>query len=307
MASLARSSAQRARIAVEVLVRGELRRIDEDRGDDAAGVAAGELDQLEVAVVQRAHGRHQRDLIAGLAPAADAGAQLRDGRDVRGGGRHRVALRRSSVWSVASTVRETRLLRQGRIDRAYRRSRPGGVLLDSAAILARPGFVTLRRPCPRPLMPSIRRQRAGRSPAAARRDRRLPSDRGGPAGRRPDRARDLHRRRAPPHRRAGAAAGRDRARQGATSTPGIDAFMLEYGLTSEEGVILMCLAESLLRIPDSETADQLIAEKIGGGQVGEPPRPFRQPVRQRLDLGPDADRAASSSSARAKRQARPAS
>jgi RHH-type transcriptional regulator, proline utilization regulon repressor / proline dehydrogenase / delta 1-pyrroline-5-carboxylate dehydrogenase len=47
---------------------------------------------------------------------------------------------------------------------------------------------------------------------------------------------------------------------------GIDAFMHEYGLTSEEGVILMCLAEALLRIPDSETADALIAEKIGDGQ-----------------------------------------
>ena len=40
----------------------------------------------------------------------------------------------------------------------------------------------------------------------------------------------------------------------------------EYGLTSEEGVILMCLAEALLRIPDAETADALIAEKIGSGQ-----------------------------------------
>jgi RHH-type transcriptional regulator, proline utilization regulon repressor / proline dehydrogenase / delta 1-pyrroline-5-carboxylate dehydrogenase len=47
---------------------------------------------------------------------------------------------------------------------------------------------------------------------------------------------------------------------------GIDAFMTEYGLTSEEGVILMCLAEALLRIPDKETADALIAEKIGDGQ-----------------------------------------
>jgi RHH-type proline utilization regulon transcriptional repressor/proline dehydrogenase/delta 1-pyrroline-5-carboxylate dehydrogenase len=46
---------------------------------------------------------------------------------------------------------------------------------------------------------------------------------------------------------------------------GIDAFMHEYGLTSEEGVILMCLAEALLRIPDKETADALIAEKIGEG------------------------------------------
>jgi len=47
---------------------------------------------------------------------------------------------------------------------------------------------------------------------------------------------------------------------------GIDAFLREYGLSSEEGVILMCLAEALLRIPDAETADQLIAEKIGGGR-----------------------------------------
>ena len=41
--------------------------------------------------------------------------------------------------------------------------------------------------------------------------------------------------------------------------------MREYGLSSEEGVILMCLAEALLRIPDTETADALIAEKIAGG------------------------------------------
>jgi RHH-type transcriptional regulator, proline utilization regulon repressor / proline dehydrogenase / delta 1-pyrroline-5-carboxylate dehydrogenase len=56
------------------------------------------------------------------------------------------------------------------------------------------------------------------------------------------------------------------ARAGQHKFSGIDAFMLEYGLTSEEGVILMCLAEALLRIPDSETADALIAEKVGGGQ-----------------------------------------
>ena len=46
---------------------------------------------------------------------------------------------------------------------------------------------------------------------------------------------------------------------------GVDAFMREYGLSSEEGVIMMCIAEALLRIPDSETADELIAEKIAGG------------------------------------------
>lgn len=47
---------------------------------------------------------------------------------------------------------------------------------------------------------------------------------------------------------------------------GFDAFMGEYGLSSEEGVILMCLAEALLRIPDAETADRLIADRIGDGQ-----------------------------------------
>jgi RHH-type proline utilization regulon transcriptional repressor/proline dehydrogenase/delta 1-pyrroline-5-carboxylate dehydrogenase len=46
---------------------------------------------------------------------------------------------------------------------------------------------------------------------------------------------------------------------------GIDAFMAEYGLSSDEGVILMCLAEALLRIPDKDTADALIAEKVGSG------------------------------------------
>ena len=46
---------------------------------------------------------------------------------------------------------------------------------------------------------------------------------------------------------------------------GIDAFMAEYGLSSDEGVLLLCLAEALLRIPDSDTVDALIAEKIGSG------------------------------------------
>src|SRR5436853_6842541 len=46
---------------------------------------------------------------------------------------------------------------------------------------------------------------------------------------------------------------------------GVDAFMHEYGLTSEEGIILMCLAEALLRIPDADTADALITEKLAGG------------------------------------------
>jgi RHH-type transcriptional regulator, proline utilization regulon repressor / proline dehydrogenase / delta 1-pyrroline-5-carboxylate dehydrogenase len=43
---------------------------------------------------------------------------------------------------------------------------------------------------------------------------------------------------------------------------GLDAFLHEYALSSPEGVALMCLAEALLRIPDSETVDKLIRDKI---------------------------------------------
>src|SRR5213592_2605829 len=53
-------------------------------------------------------------------------------------------------------------------------------------------------------------------------------------------------------------------RAGRQQHGGIDAFMQEYSLSSEEGVVLMCLAEALLRIPDAETQDKLIADKIGG-------------------------------------------
>ncbi|KWT70514.1 Proline dehydrogenase (Proline oxidase) [Hyphomicrobium sulfonivorans] len=56
------------------------------------------------------------------------------------------------------------------------------------------------------------------------------------------------------------------ARSGRGKQAGVEAFMQEYGLSSEEGVILMCIAEALLRIPDSETADELIAEKLAGGE-----------------------------------------
>ncbi|HEX9647684.1 MAG TPA: bifunctional proline dehydrogenase/L-glutamate gamma-semialdehyde dehydrogenase PutA [Alphaproteobacteria bacterium] len=45
---------------------------------------------------------------------------------------------------------------------------------------------------------------------------------------------------------------------------GIDSFLRAYDLTSREGVALMCLAEALLRIPDADTVDRLIRDKIGG-------------------------------------------
>jgi RHH-type proline utilization regulon transcriptional repressor/proline dehydrogenase/delta 1-pyrroline-5-carboxylate dehydrogenase len=47
---------------------------------------------------------------------------------------------------------------------------------------------------------------------------------------------------------------------------GLDSFLNEFGLSSKEGVALMCVAEALLRVPDAETADRLIEDKIGGAR-----------------------------------------
>jgi RHH-type proline utilization regulon transcriptional repressor/proline dehydrogenase/delta 1-pyrroline-5-carboxylate dehydrogenase len=67
-------------------------------------------------------------------------------------------------------------------------------------------------------------------------------------------------------------------RQQRTRASGVDALMHEFSLSSEEGVALMCLAEALLRIPDSQTADRLIADKISKGDwakhLGESPSLF---------------------------------
>jgi RHH-type proline utilization regulon transcriptional repressor/proline dehydrogenase/delta 1-pyrroline-5-carboxylate dehydrogenase len=67
-------------------------------------------------------------------------------------------------------------------------------------------------------------------------------------------------------------------REKRTRSSGVDALMHEFSLSSEEGVALMCLAEALLRIPDSETADRLIADKISRGDwkkhLGESPSLF---------------------------------
>ena len=45
----------------------------------------------------------------------------------------------------------------------------------------------------------------------------------------------------------------------------LDSFFLEYGLSNQEGVALMCLAESVLRIPDKKTRDLIISEKLSAG------------------------------------------
>ncbi|MGM0449539.1 MAG: bifunctional proline dehydrogenase/L-glutamate gamma-semialdehyde dehydrogenase PutA [Pseudomonadota bacterium] len=43
----------------------------------------------------------------------------------------------------------------------------------------------------------------------------------------------------------------------------VDALLQEYSLDTEEGILLMCLAEALIRIPDAHTADELIRDKMG--------------------------------------------
>jgi RHH-type proline utilization regulon transcriptional repressor/proline dehydrogenase/delta 1-pyrroline-5-carboxylate dehydrogenase len=45
----------------------------------------------------------------------------------------------------------------------------------------------------------------------------------------------------------------------------VEGLVQEYSLSSEEGVALMCLAEALLRIPDNDTRDDLIRDKIADG------------------------------------------
>jgi RHH-type proline utilization regulon transcriptional repressor/proline dehydrogenase/delta 1-pyrroline-5-carboxylate dehydrogenase len=55
------------------------------------------------------------------------------------------------------------------------------------------------------------------------------------------------------------------ARARRAERPFLDAFLQEFGLSNQEGIALMCIAEALLRIPDDVTADRLIAEKLKSG------------------------------------------
>jgi len=55
----------------------------------------------------------------------------------------------------------------------------------------------------------------------------------------------------------------------ASSDPGLmEVFLAEYGLSTEEGIALMCLAEALLRVPDADTIDALIEDKIAPSDWG---------------------------------------
>jgi hypothetical protein len=58
-----------------------------------------------------------------------------------------------------------------------------------------------------------------------------------------------------------------RNRKNASGRAGlVQGLLQEYALSSQEGVALMCLAEALLRIPDADTRNALIRDKIAHGQ-----------------------------------------
>ena len=80
-----------------------------------------------------------------------------------------------------------------------------------------------------------------------------------------------------------------RIRASRETRSGVDAFTQEYALSSEEGVVLMCLAEALLRVPDAATADKLIRDKIGSGDWSKHLNKSDSALRQRVHLRADAD------------------
>jgi len=70
---------------------------------------------------------------------------------------------------------------------------------------------------------------------------------------------------------------------------GLDALLGEYDLSSTEGIVLMCLAEALLRIPDPATADRLIADKLGAADWHAHLGTNESLFVKRLDVGPAPD------------------
>jgi RHH-type transcriptional regulator, proline utilization regulon repressor / proline dehydrogenase / delta 1-pyrroline-5-carboxylate dehydrogenase len=60
----------------------------------------------------------------------------------------------------------------------------------------------------------------------------------------------------------------ERVRASPPAALSAESFLRQYGLSTREGVALMCVAEALLRIPDPETADALLREKFSEGDWG---------------------------------------
>ena len=67
---------------------------------------------------------------------------------------------------------------------------------------------------------------------------------------------------------AGEAARLVRSIRESASPTMMESFLAEFGLSTDEGVALMCLAEALLRVPDAVTIDALIQDKIAPSQWG---------------------------------------
>src|SRR5690554_3007547 len=54
----------------------------------------------------------------------------------------------------------------------------------------------------------------------------------------------------------------ERVRSQGDAIDSLDQLLQQYSLDTQEGVLLMCLAEALLRVPDSRTAEALIRDKL---------------------------------------------
>ena len=74
------------------------------------------------------------------------------------------------------------------------------------------------------------------------------------------------------------------------STGMLESFLAEYSLSTTEGIALMCLAEALLRVPDTDTIDDLIEDKIALGALARALRRGQPAAGQRVDAGAHADR-----------------
>ncbi len=72
---------QSARVAVEIFVGTELQRVDEDTGHHGIGLPACCFHQFDVALMQIAHGGHQRNFLAGQSCRFQGCAQIRNGVD----------------------------------------------------------------------------------------------------------------------------------------------------------------------------------------------------------------------------------
>ncbi len=226
-------------IAVEIFVRGKLRRIDENADDDPFRAVSCVCHQREMARMERPHGGNKGDPLAGAPPGGQPRPQFGDrcneGRRCHAG---RLA---AAPAGTLETIADSTYLQPMKPD-PLRKAISQAWLADEEKLSDE-------------LIARARLSSGERSAIEA-----LATDLVG------------------------------RIRQARDRRSAVDAFTQEYALSSEEGVVLMCLAESLLRVPDAATADRLIRDKIGSGDWGSHLNRIALCVRQRVHLGADAER-----------------